>query len=32
MTFGITMTVGLLDTEPAENEPEKHFENCREEY
>ena len=25
MTFGITMTAGLLDTDPAENEPERHF-------
>lgn len=27
MTFGITVTAGLLDTEPAENEPERHFGN-----
>jgi len=27
MTFSITMTAGLLDTEPAENEPERHFGN-----
>jgi hypothetical protein len=27
MTFGITMTARLLDTGPAENEPERHFGN-----
>lgn len=27
MTISITITAGLLDTEPAENEPERHFGN-----